>query len=186
MPRGAPAKGSPKPLDSIDRGAKPPKSPERRRPGKIRAAAPTFYKCSAAAAIILLAACSIPAKLTGTWIDVAPAPGGGRTAVVNGDWDDVYASALVSADVVEGAVLGRESGTGADGLPWARVRILTIDDETGEIVAERIGPPSRSPGPIRLTARIGTFGNPSREERLIRAVGDRLRELAGREWAPVR
>jgi hypothetical protein len=60
------------------------------------------------------------------------------------------------------------------------------------LLAERLAPergakadPDR-PGPIRLTARMGAFGNPAREERLIRAVGDRLGELAGRPWAPVK
>ena len=136
---------------------------------------------------VLCGGCSVPAKLAGTWIDVQPVPEGqGCTAVVSGDWDDIYPAALVSADVVEGAILRHDTGTGEAGQPWLRVRLITIDDEQGEILAERVGAPGPDSGPIRLTARIGTFGNPAREERLVRAVGDRLRELAGKDWAPVK
>jgi hypothetical protein len=106
--------------------------------------------------------------------------------VVDGEWQDLYPSALVSVDVIEAAVLGHETGKDEDGRDWERVRVVTIDDEKGELFAERLTSTEDGAGPIRLTARIGLFGNPEREERLVRAVADRLRELKGREWAPIK
>jgi hypothetical protein len=103
--------------------------------------------------------------------------------VVKGDWDDLYAAASVSMTPIEAAILGREQGEPGDRRE--RLTLTTIDDEPGELIAERLDRISESPGPIRLTARIGLFGNPAREERLIRAIGDRLRELAARDWAPL-
>jgi len=122
--------------------------------------------------------------LHGNWVKVEPAAGGGKTAVVQGDWDDLYAAASVSMTPIQAAILGQEHGGQDDRRE--RLTLTTVDDEPGELIAERLDPISEGPGSIRLTARIGLFGNPAREERLIRAVGERLRELAARDWAPVR
>jgi hypothetical protein len=101
--------------------------------------------------------------------------------VVEGDWDKVYAATLVSTRRIEAAILGKDDET--DGR--LVVRITTINDRDGELVAERIGPQSDEPQEIRLTARIGLFGDPEHEDRLIRAVAWRLRRLAGKGWSPL-
>jgi hypothetical protein len=101
--------------------------------------------------------------------------------VVTGDWDDVYASALVSAPEIDAAILGRSREEGR-----TTIRLITISEKPGTLVAERLGPPSDRPQPIRLTVKVGYFGDLESERRLLAAVAERLRELAGVEWAPRR
>lgn len=138
--------------------------------------------CAAALAGSLCAGgCGVVEHLRGTGIAVEAAPGGGATAVVRGDWDDVYPSVLVSTDSIEAAVLSRASPR--EGV--LVVRFLTIRDREGTLTAERVSPVAEGVEPIRLTARIGAFGDEPRERRLVRAVGARLSELAGRATAPV-
>jgi hypothetical protein len=136
--------------------------------------------CTVFGFAVALAACSTDPVLHGGWVRMEPAPSGGRTALVTGDWEDVYAAALVAAPTIESAILHREEDERRLVLTFT-----TIDDEPGELTAERLSDSLDRPGPIRITVRIGLFGNSAREERLIRAIADRLRGLAGRAWAPV-
>lgn len=111
-----------------------------------------------------------------------PAPEGGVSAVVSGDWKNFYAAAMVSVPRIQAAILSREDPE--DGRTV--VELTTIRELPGLLTAERLGPPSDKPQPIRLTAHIGLiFEDRRAEERLITAVAGRLHELAGREYAPL-
>ncbi|MEX2218169.1 MAG: hypothetical protein WD749_05360 [Phycisphaerales bacterium] len=113
-----------------------------------------------------------------------PAPGGGTTTVVEADWNDVYAAALIALPQIEAAELAVEAQDSR-----TVVRFKTIHEREGTLTADRPGPPfppADRPHPFRLTARIGIDGEPEREEALLRATAARLRDLAGRDWAPAR
>jgi hypothetical protein len=103
----------------------------------------------------------------------------GSEAVVEGDWDDLEAAVTVGAEEAEMALTKAEVG---DRLAAFAVR--TIGGEAGELRAESSGSGTGAMEAIRLTARVGLFGNPKAEERLLRGIAGRLRALAGREWAP--
>jgi hypothetical protein len=65
--------------------------------------------------------------------------------------------------------------------------IETVLREPGRLTAtlvEETAPDQT--GPIQLRAEIGLFGNPAREQALLGAVANRLVQLRGREWAPIR
>lgn len=65
-----------------------------------------------------------------------------------------------------------------------RFTLITATDEDGTFTATPLGPITREPMPIRLECRIGAVGDPARERRLIDAAAHRLRQLAGKDWAP--
>lgn len=114
-------------------------------------------------------------------VKTSGAPGGGRETVVTGDWNDVYAAAAVGVPQTEGAITGRSFEDGRE-----VIRLITIKDRPGTLVAERLGARSDHPQPIRLEVRVGYFGDPETEDRILSAVAARLRDLAGVTWAPIR
>lgn len=64
--------------------------------------------------------------------------------------------------------------------------VVAATDERGEVVANRAT--SNGPGEdieIRLTARIGRFGDASREQRILDALARRLGQLHGKATAPL-
>jgi hypothetical protein len=104
---------------------------------------------------------------------------GGEGLTVAGDWDDVGAAVLVGVEAAE-CVVHRQT---EDGPRRAVFELRTVRDEPGELVAERSG--DAETGPIRLRARLGRFGDPQREELVLRATARRLERLRGVEFAPV-
>jgi len=103
---------------------------------------------------------------------------------VRGDWNDVDAAVEVAASKSEMALM--EATTDAAGR---RVCVLrTIRDETALLVIER-GSDGSSSGEsvmLALRARVGRFGNPEAEGRLLRHVTERLRELRGVDTEEIR
>lgn len=102
-------------------------------------------------------------------------PPGPRTVLA--DWDDVDAAVEVAVKSAEVAL---------DGPPRrSRSRMVyslrTVSDEPGELVVERAGGEV-----LTVSATIGRFGgDKEREARLVGAVVRRLKQLRGKEWAPV-
>src|SRR4051794_17459978 len=145
----------------------PPPSPAVR--GKAlweRSFHPMLYTC-----LVIVASVLVAPGCTGTRppepVTTAPASGGGagRETTVTADWDDIYAATYISVPQVEGALTGRS--TQGD---LQVIRFITINDRPGALTAHRLGPQSDRPQPIRLEARIGYFGDPEKEDRLLAAI----------------
>ena len=94
-----------------------------------------------------------------------------------GDWDDIDAAVDVGMSAAELARV--DASTSPDGLTRT-YELRTITDEPAWLVARR-----EEDGRVGLGARVGRFGDPRREEKLIRGVADRLKALYGVDWAPV-
>jgi hypothetical protein len=96
---------------------------------------------------------------------------------VTGDWDDVEAAVIVGAAKAEVAILWPPTVE-----PDRQVyELLGVAGEPGRLEASLA-----EDGSIVLTCSIGRFGNPAAESRLVRAVAQRLRDLHGRDYAPLR
>lgn len=94
-----------------------------------------------------------------------------------GDWDDIDAAVDVGMSAAEVARV--DASTSADGLTRT-YELRTITDEPAWLVARR-----EEGGRVGLGARVGRFGDPPREEKLIRGVAERLKALYGVDWAPM-
>lgn len=94
-----------------------------------------------------------------------------------GDWDDIDAAVDVGMSAAEVARV--DASTSSDGLTRT-YELRTITDEPAWLVARR-----EEGGRVGLGARVGRFGDPRREEKLIRGVAERLRALYGVDWAPM-
>lgn len=94
-----------------------------------------------------------------------------------GDWDDI--DAAVEVGMSEAEVARVDASTSSDGLTRT-YELRTITDEPAWLVARR-----EEDGRVGLGARVGRFGDPEREARLIRGVAARLKALYGVDWAPV-
>jgi hypothetical protein len=136
--------------------------------------------CFAAAASILgTASCAPRGALPVRTL--APTPNPAVRAVV-AEWRDVERAMEIAVRRAELTILDREIGPDSK-----RFELQSVSAEPGYLVATR-----QSPGPegdgaaitIRLETRIGMFGNPAREQELLRALARRLEQLRGREWAP--
>ena len=97
------------------------------------------------------------------------------------DWDDVEPAIGVALGRTELVKVGIERPT-PDRI---EVRLLSSQDEPGLLVVAReaAGP---DPVPMTLTCTVGRFGDPAREGQLIAYVVERLEQLRGVEFAPVR
>jgi hypothetical protein len=102
---------------------------------------------------------------------------------VRADWDDVEAAVLASTAAGEVAVitaLRQETRWTFD--------LKTILGERGQLVVTlEAGSAQARDGSalIGVQASLGRRGDSDRERRLVRAVVERLRELAGRDTAPL-
>lgn len=102
--------------------------------------------------------------------------------LVLADWEDVVPAAraaVVQADaaVIDYAVAGDR----------AVIRILTAKDVEGTLQADRLEPGSANPARIRLVARVGSvFRDHGAERRLVEAWRERLEQLAGAKWYPLK
>jgi hypothetical protein len=117
-------------------------------------------------------------------------PSPGTTITVRGDWDDVRPALEHGAGRSEAAVVGFAglalAPAEAIDNPTRRLcaHLVTGGDEPIEVRAWALS--TQDPGPVRLTARVGRFGDRQREEHLLACVRRRLEDLAGVDWAPIR
>ena len=119
--------------------------------------------------VLAFAACASSPPLA------APVPSEGASIEALGDWDDLAAAVSVAVDRVQWAVLSRE-GSG-DAVRWD---LMNVRGDPGFLSIER-----GAGDAVRITARLGRFGDAREEQRLIEAVADRLGELRGVEVAPL-
>ncbi len=137
---------------------------------------------------------ALPRVALGLWLIALLAVGGGggcssssRPAVAadeagwsraecRGDWDDVGPSVEAAVGRIEAAV--EDSRLAPDGTRTYALR--TLGAEPGLLEA-RPGPE----GVIELRTRVGRFGDPVRERRLLDAVVRRLAQLRGVDAAPL-
>jgi hypothetical protein len=111
----------------------------------------------------------------------ADARGNGPTEiVVIGDWNDVEASVLAALQANEVAILSQSLGDREQTF-----ELLEITDDIAHLTAKRDPDAGADMIKIRLSAHMDTFGNPAREEKLLRSVAHRLRELAGVEYRAI-
>jgi hypothetical protein len=102
---------------------------------------------------------------------------------VRADWDDVEAAVMASTAAGEVAVV---TATRQE-TRWT-FDLKTILGERGVMVVTlEAGSADARDGSalIGVQAHLGRRGDPDRESRLVRAVVERLQELAGRETAPL-
>ncbi len=110
---------------------------------------------------------------------VGPNFGSPRTASIVADWNDVDAAVEVGVPNAEMAVLLDETPS----LDERVFYVKTITDERGSL---RVWRTSHEPTTeIKMEARVGLFGEPEKEAKVLAAVCARLLELKGVEWAPV-
>jgi len=126
------------------------------------------------ATVMAMAGCGPP--------DLRPAPtqSAGTTMDMNGDWDDVAPAVRVGASECEMAVV---SASAPDAKGVQEFTLVTLSDEPATVRTEAIG--DTDPRPVRVWARVGTFGDVARERALLREVERRLTQLRGRDWAPL-
>jgi hypothetical protein len=98
------------------------------------------------------------------------------SSVATGDWDDVDAAVDAGVSAAEVAKVDVRS---SPDLSTRTYQLRTITDEPAWLIAQRAGT-----GRVSLGARVGRFGDPERESRLLRAVSERLNALYGVDWAP--
>lgn len=110
-----------------------------------------------------------------------PAPASRR--VLDGDWNDVEAAAVVAAAETETVILGRTAPE-----PGMMVfEIGTIRDEPVEVLARKTGAQAgEGTGQIELTCRYGRFGDSVQQERFLDAMKRRLADLRGVDYRKVR
>lgn len=105
----------------------------------------------------------------------------GVRLVSRGDWDDVDAAVDVGLGAIEAASLGIDHS-----MPGLIVyEFVTIRDDPGRLEIRQLDLPPDEPG-IEILASIGHFARPKEEQRLVRAIARRLRQLHGVQTSPVR
>jgi hypothetical protein len=105
--------------------------------------------------------------------------------VIMADWDDVEGSVAVALGQAEVASDGLE--TSEDSYTY---RLRSVGAIPGTLWITRApGAPPDKPIPVTLRCRFGHFRDAAdrqRERRVIDRVAARLRDLAGRDYAPIR
>lgn len=135
---------------------------------------------AAAGVMVGLAACASSAR-PAVATDAA-SPG---TMTIRADWNDVDAAVEIAITRAEMAIL-RRTAEPADQPEQIRFELLTMMDERGVLTVTRDAGAGDAMIPIHLEARVGHFGDPAREQVLLRAMADRLEQLAGVDYAPLR
>lgn len=114
---------------------------------------------------------------------IPPAPEGPAERTVLADWDDAEAAARVGLRQVGVADL-RVDRPAPGKLVY---HVLTASDQPGTLTLERLASPEAAdPVEVRIDAAIGRFGEDALEHELVRRVAERLEDLRGVEYAPVR
>ncbi|MCC6678679.1 MAG: hypothetical protein IT436_16220 [Phycisphaerales bacterium] len=133
------------------------------------------------------AALAIASIAAGCGSTPAPAPRADATATsptsitVRGDWDDVGPALEVALSRAQMAIL-TQTENGPDRL---RYDLLTIASDPATLTATRAPGAGNDLIDIQLEARVGHFGDPQRELDLLTPLAARLRQLAGKDFAPV-
>ena len=96
----------------------------------------------------------------------------------DGDWDDIDAAVDVGMSAAE---VARVDGTTSPDGQTRTYELRTITDEPVWLIARR-----EEGGRVGLGARVGHFGDPEREAKLVHGVAERLKSLYGVDWAPVK
>lgn len=133
--------------------------------------------------LVTLAACGA------THITINPAiRGDPPTMEVRADWNDVDAAAEVAGPQVELAQLSQSLIELPDGRGQHRYTFLATDDTEYELCVTQAqkGAGVTQPGPLILTANGVRRRDANREALLVSAAANRLLDLAGKEWAPLR
>ncbi len=120
-----------------------------------------------------------------------------RVESAAGDWDDVDNAVFIAAGKGEMAI-----EQSVQESPDARVYyLLTATDEPARVSVRRIGarrsearepcsliglPASSGAEQFQVEAAVGRFGNPTVERALIESIRERIHDLAGVDYAPVR
>jgi hypothetical protein len=105
----------------------------------------------------------------------------GAPLTVVGDWDDVRAAVIVGTDGCETVILDSTRG------PTEQVfRIQTIMDGHGTVTARRDPGGGSEAIPITFTCTILPFGDPEREQCILDGTAQRLRDLKGVDYRPLR
>ncbi len=105
-----------------------------------------------------------------------------------GDWDDVYAAALVGTEQADCAIVRVLESTEKT---W-KAEIKSVRDEHGTLTAFRChgrctGTPEQlADANITLVCSLGVFGNAETEQDILVKTTRRLRDLHGVEFAPIR
>lgn len=102
----------------------------------------------------------------------------GLSKLGDGDWDDIDAAVDVGMSAAEVARV--DARTSPDGRTRT-YELRTSTDEPAWLIARR-----EEDGRVGLGARVGRFGDPEREQKLVRGVAERLKSLHGVDWAPVK
>jgi hypothetical protein len=129
----------------------------------------------------------------------------GSSARADADWNDIDAAVSAGASKVEMAVVSANAGptpAGAEGDTRQRLFTLkTVRDEPAWVMVTR-APGTSDPSPldegssakvtgpagsqaILLRAKVGRFGDRTRETALLRGISRRLGQLAGKDAAPL-
>lgn len=98
------------------------------------------------------------------------------------DWDDLDASIGTGLTPAEAAPL--ETTSSDDRRTWS---LITIDNQTGELVVTRDTAAARdNRGCERLTLKATITGAKGKQRAglLVSGMAERLRQLAGVDWAP--
>jgi len=159
---------------TLDRAGK---APDTKRTNGVGFAWWGAFFIGISAGLVGLSGCVGVSDYRGTQI----VPSHGTSITVSADWDDVDAAVAYAVRQAETAVLHEEPPE-----PGRRVyRIKSVGDEEGTLVASLEGTTAEtdhSPTTIGLYAKIGAFGDPELERRLVRAMKRRLEQLKGVEW----
>ena len=103
-----------------------------------------------------------------------------------GDWNDVTASVFYAATKTEMAMIGNgptHVETDDAGAIRAVYLLHTITDLLVHFEVRR--PTPAASGPVGVTCRIGRFSDPELEQKFIRLFARRLKQLEGRDVAPL-
>lgn len=95
-----------------------------------------------------------------------------------------HAATASEMAVVAGAGFGIEPAE-VVGVPTKRCRFELVTGGDEPVLIRCWAKETGDPREIEVFAKVGEFGDAPRERRLLDLVGARLRELRGREWAPI-
>ena len=138
---------------------------------------------SIALAALCLASCAgrEPTSKTG-----ADAPIQSRQVV--GDWNDLQPAADLGATRGRVAPLNEATGVLEDGRKTMTFTFLANDDRQFVLIATQAarGSGESTSGPIDLLVRGNPYRDAARERAILDGAASRLKQLAGKDWAPIR
>lgn len=146
-------------------------------------------RCSAAVVAVCAMASLIQVGCSSSPFDSGWSTGTKVTAIA--DWNDVDAAVSVASGKVSYSM--ETSETPDDSTK--RYRLLTVTDEPVDLeIVRGIGGSAsasgsgKSFGPTSMTiqCRVGRFGDARKEEQFVNAIRQRLGDLTGVDFAPVR